>query len=1097
MPTVDEDAPIAEEFPENDIDLDANFTDDIEGIDDLGGVEGEDDFGFSDDINIFDDDEPLPGLEDVEEFPGETATEATPSSPTMETDSSMGTIEENELEELDDISNLTSIEESQETSEDFNFDEEEEIERLSSEDLSMVEENEPIDIEGIDMESALDTEVEAPTSEFKIETQVDEDIPDLDEISMVDPGDIPEGDISDIPEIDLTDIGESSPDEIPEMEDLGDLDGIEGIEGLDDSIGDLSDEDLGLASDDSSGEAPMVDLDQSIEEIPLDEMSIDDISSDDILGDDISSQDSSLGDDMSTLDELDDFDEMSFDEVPDMDLDLDSAPPATPSEEPSQESDSDLFMDDIGDIEDFSDSEGMDSLLEEEPLVIEPLEDSPLPGESEANLEGGQPQAGATDTELTEEELSRLKRAILLFNPAIISEIKDTVINDRLSQGDTRRLVDMILTGKPEDNIHRFLEKKLKKKISLTEGSVSGRRKVLTSRPEYTLEGRERQKRLLRLTKIFGITALVTTVVTIASYNYIYKPWMAKKLINQGVSIIEKSGLSGNRLNRKNMYVEAEKLFHEVDRDYAKDFIYGYDSYARAYLKNKDFKESLAKLNRAYSFAPTNKEVLNSLGNFYAKTDKEYFKLVKGNLKEWYFKTSKKPIDIKSNLEMAINFYKRVLLLDSKNTTALLGIGNAYFYQGQYLKAKKYYEDILKVDSDSVVGYSGLLNLYIERDSMPMVATLHTDLRNKDMLEKMPLPLLSKLAGYYISKNENPNSNVRIDYGVTSPRFKDDRDKTYPAIHEILKAMNRVDPDYPQLQIQYARMSYQKKNYLIMERYLQKALELSPNYFSALQLMGQYNYMRKRPVQAYDYLKKAQQYYTNQPPFTKEEFYKETESIANTNKYLGNIFYYYFDRVKDRKGALDDEVSANESQKLANMEIAKQYYLRAANFGDTSPELNYNLGRIYYLEKNYTVALDRWLQLYGDFVKSPELMLSLGDAFYHKGSYGAAKGEYLKLISVMEYQAEKIGAPKTNRDNHIKVFQTLSSTYNNLGAVYQNLNEDEKRDLSYWKSIELAKKIGRENEYARINLARSHRDAPPLLDESIPYSIDYYSEKMR
>jgi tetratricopeptide (TPR) repeat protein len=83
----------------------------------------------------------------------------------------------------------------------------------------------------------------------------------------------------------------------------------------------------------------------------------------------------------------------------------------------------------------------------------------------------------------------------------------------------------------------------------------------------------------------------------------------------------------------------------------------------------------------------------------------------------------------------------------------MLGIGNAYFYQGQYAQAKKYYEDILKVDKNSVIGYSGLLNLYVERDSFPMVATLHAEIREKNMLPDLPSPLLSKLAGYYLDKS--------------------------------------------------------------------------------------------------------------------------------------------------------------------------------------------------------------------------------------------------------------------------------------------------------------------------------------------------------
>jgi hypothetical protein len=46
------------------------------------------------------------------------------------------------------------------------------------------------------------------------------------------------------------------------------------------------------------------------------------------------------------------------------------------------------------------------------------------------------------------------------------------------------------------------------------------------------------------------------------------------------------------------------------------------------------------------------------------------------------------------------------------------------FIRDNNLKAKKYYEDILRVNPKSIAGYSGLLNLYIERNAFPMVLKL-------------------------------------------------------------------------------------------------------------------------------------------------------------------------------------------------------------------------------------------------------------------------------------------------------------------------------------------------------------------------------------
>jgi len=128
-------------------------------------------------------------------------------------------------------------------------------------------------------------------------------------------------------------------------------------------------------------------------------------------------------------------------------------------------------------------------------------------------------------------------------------------------------------------------------------------------------------------------------------------------------------------------------------------------------------------------------------------------------------------------------------------------------------------------------------------------------------------------------------------------------------------------------------------------------------------------------------------------------------------------------------------------------------------------------------------------------------MFALGNAFYHMGSYDAAKGEYLKLVSVYEYEMDKFKIARRDLPGQVKIVQYLSSAYNNLGAVYQAQNNEAKSEISYWKSIDYAQHINSDNEFARVNLARSFKKGgeagEAILDESIPYSIEYYREDLR
>ena len=451
-------------------------------------------------------------------------------------------------------------------------------------------------------------------------------------------------------------------------------------------------------------------------------------------------------------------------------------------------------------------------------------------------------------------------------------------------------------------------------------------------------------------------------------------------------------------------------------------------------------------------------------------------------------------------LDLAINFFKRVLLLDKENLKALRGIGNAYFSQGQYLKAKKYYQDILRVDGKSIEGYSGLLNLYIERDAYDLVASTHTEVRYKKLMTKLPSPLLAKLAHYYLMKKKSDSFNVRVDHTVQSPRLRDANDNTIPAVKSVLAALNARDSNYPPLMLVEAKLNSLENNLKVTERYLQRALDRAPNYFGALHLLGKLYYETNQPVKAYEYLNRAVKSYGRQPDFTEEDFYRETENIGETYAITGDIFYYFFDKVRYRYGNLEDEILDEEMEKMVNYNVAREKYEQALKEGYSSSETFYNLGRIYYLNRQYDRALEQWLHLYDDFVDSPELMFALGNAFYHMGNYDASRGEYLKLINVSEYEAEGIRMVDKSKKEHVRLFRSLASAYNNLGAVYQLQNDESKSSISYWKGIDYAKRIDIENEFARVNLARSlNRTAKsePILDENVPYSIKYYREDMR
>ncbi|MFH0974462.1 MAG: tetratricopeptide repeat protein [Spirochaetota bacterium] len=777
------------------------------------------------------------------------------------------------------------------------------------------------------------------------------------------------------------------------------------------------------------------------------------------------------------------------DKFPDIDLtDLDELKTESEEKKPVSKTDKKINKQDLS--PDFN----IDQETHEEKIAFDISPEMGISESVEKDIPASPEKEGEID--LSDSELKKLNKAIQIFHPNLSKIIKDIILNDRLPGSDIRDLVDMLLSSTSEEDVKLFLEEKLNKKIDISAKAAQPKRRVIAARSEYTAEGREKQKKRIKNAGIIAAVGVVLLVAGVLVYKNIYIPVMAKKNIDEGVRIIKRPGVPV--LQKQKDYKKAEELFNHVNDNYIKDYLYGYHSYAKAYFQNKEYDYALEKLNKAYDIDASNIDTLNNLGFFFAKVPEAKFEQIKPQLRNYYYKTIKPVGPINKQIDVAIDFYRKALNLDPNNITALYGIGNAYTSQGEFLKARQFYENILAVDKDSTVGYSGLMNLFIERDALPEVLTIQSDLEYKKKLSQVPRALLAKLASYYLSKKRTDSKNIRIDYGIQSPDIKDFNDNPFPAVKKVLNALAEQDMDYPPLFLHFARLSKEEKNYNLVKRNLLTALEREPNYFAAHILLAEHYYQTKDPVEAYKSCKKALQSFLSPPEFTNEDFYYETEKIGTAYAIMGNIFYYA-DRFNARFGDdFEDDNIEEKSDELATLSIAQDKYEKAISENFKSGEIFYNLGRIYYKKGQYDKAVTTWLNLYEDFIAQPELLFALGNAFYHLRNLEASKGEYLKVISFYEGKAENIKAVYPSREEHSKIFLTLSSVYNNLGAVYQIQNNETKANISYWKAIDNANKIERENEFARVNLARAfkqHKEAAqPVLDENIAVNVESYTD---
>ena len=305
-------------------------------------------------------------------------------------------------------------------------------------------------------------------------------------------------------------------------------------------------------------------------------------------------------------------------------------------------------------------------------------------------------EPAAEGIELTDRELNRVKKSILLYNPAVRQVVKDVVINDLLPVKDTRQLVNLILTGRSEGDIQKYLEGKLGRKIELSEekaaAPVAGRR-VITARPEYTAGGkgppeaapydhedfRRGRCRCLRA----GSGRLPVHLQALGG--------KAHDPGRDGAHPRKR----GDYLKKPKDYAKAEEIFRDVDANYIKDFVFGYTEYSRAYFDKKEYTYSIEKMNKIYAIQYKERKlnvelpILLRLGDFYAKVPAEYYNTMRLNINQWYYPGSQKKREEWSQLDVAIEFYRRVLISDAEEHRRALRRRERLFLPGPVLQGQE------------------------------------------------------------------------------------------------------------------------------------------------------------------------------------------------------------------------------------------------------------------------------------------------------------------------------------------------------------------------------------------------------------------------
>jgi len=272
----------------------------------------------------------------------------------------------------------------------------------------------------------------------------------------------------------------------------------------------------------------------------------------------------------------------------------------------------------------------------------------------------------------------------------------------------------------------------------------------------------------------------------------------------------------------------------------------------------------------------------------------------------------------------------------------------------------------------------------------------------------------------------------------------------------LLQVLNR-DPAYPKAYMTFANYYKAIKNPQMQEEFLQSAI----TYENKRLLQYPWD-KRDRMLLSDTYNDLGEIYAGMDTPGRAAEsiryFKKSIDQNRRNMKAYYNLAQVYF--YKER-----------------NYSLAKQYYEAAERGGFRNYDLDYNLGLLYYYERSFSKALERWSQLAEIFPDNPNIVYAMGGAMLHLGKYNAALGEFMLLSEVYDDLVQKLGEIKPWRAYHKRILLESAAVLNNLGVAYQKLAEntgDEEYQkeslLVLYKAGELADITGTERGKIQYNI---------------------------
>lgn len=527
----------------------------------------------------------------------------------------------------------------------------------------------------------------------------------------------------------------------------------------------------------------------------------------------------------------------------------------------------------------------------------------------------------------------------------------------------------------------------------------------------------------------------------------------------------------GNIYRTENNSSESLKYF-ELLKEYYPDKYDAYYFLGNIYFLLKNYNKAADNFNAALSLEPANTKILFELGKLYLLQEK-YEKSIevlseaaKLNPTEYIYNLYLgKAYYYLGIYDKALSAFVSVIKFDKNNFDALYNLGLTNFKLNNFSEAKNYFEQAKTINSSFADIYYYLANI-----------ALNYEIQTSDKIK-----VLTKAKSYLLNAirlNNNHFESYRLlgtIYLYNEKGEKFGKGINYDKVFEYLNKSVELKPDYADVYYDLGFIYFKQKNYYAAEEKLKKALSINNEQSASYILLGDiysemklydlaiknyYSAVTINPENAETYLKLAKLYLMEQDFSKTKNALDEAKNIDPSNSELYFIYGILYENLNklDEAAAQYKKVLDYNPTHIAALKNLGRIFIEKGNEKESiniyssilkiTPDdidINIALGKIYYGSNNFQIAKNYFLNVLKNDEKNIEALNFLGNIEYLNKNYDKAIDYAHKILSI----------DSTNKSARIlsaKIYEDKNSIDEAL-VEYQYVNENFPADTEILNSL--------------------------------------------